>query len=132
MRRRGQMRWRSCALLVATLAVLAGCASLKPAGGTPLTDISLIAGEWAGTINPSYQPCYLKITADQKIAAAWGVNYAWGTVTIRDGQATYEMQPPLLEGTIRLYLDGARPTLTLHDQWAAFDAQLHPGASGLP
>jgi hypothetical protein len=93
MRRHGQMRWRSCALLVATVAVLAGCASLKPAGGTAITDISLIAGEWAGTINPSYQPFYLKITADRKIAAAWGANYAWGTVTIQNGQATYEMQP---------------------------------------
>jgi|ERR1700730_2023694 hypothetical protein len=132
MRRHGQMRWRSCALLVATVAVLAGCASLKPAGGTAITDISLIAGEWAGTINPSYQPFYLKITADRKIAAAWGANYAWGTVTIQNGQATYEMQPPLLEGTIRLYLDGARPTLTLHDRWASFDAEVHPGASGLP
>jgi len=36
--------WRRGALLVATLAILAGCASLKPAGGTPITDISLIAG----------------------------------------------------------------------------------------
>jgi len=113
------------------LAVLAGCASLKPASGIPITDISLIAGDWAGTINPAYEPFYLKITADQRITAAWGGNYAWGSVTLRNGQATYEMRPPLLEGTIRLYLDGTRPTLALDDRFASFNAQVQPGASGL-
>jgi hypothetical protein len=132
-RRHGQMRrWQGFALLVATLAILTGCASLKPAGGTPITDISLIAGDWAGTIDPPYEPFYLKITPDRKIAAAWGPNYAWGTVTLRNGQATYEMQPPLLEGTIRLYLDRDRRTLVLDDQRASFNAQVQPGASGLP
>jgi hypothetical protein len=89
---------------VATLVILAGCGALKPARGTPITDISLIAGDWAGTITEPYEPFYLKITPDRKLVAAWGVNYAWGTVTLRNGQATYEMQPNLLEGTIRLYL----------------------------
>ena len=133
LRRHGQMRWwRRGALLVATLAILAGCASLKPAGGTPITDISLIAGDWAGTMTQPYEPFYLKITPDRKLVAAWGPNYAWGTVTLRNGQATFEMQPPLLEGTIRLYLDGDRRTLALDDRWASFNAQVRPGASGLP
>jgi hypothetical protein len=133
MRRYGHMRrWRGCALLVVTLVILAGCASLKPAGGTPITNISLIAGDWAGTITPPYEPFYLKITPDRKLVAAWGPNYAWGTVTLRNGQATFEMQPPLLEGTIRLYLDGDRRTLALDDRWASFNAQVRPGASGLP
>jgi hypothetical protein len=118
--------------LVATLAILAGCAALKPAAETPITDISLIAGDWAGTITEPYEPFYLKITPDRKLVAAWGVNYAWGTVTLRNGQATYEMQPNLLEGTIRLYLDGDRRTLVLDDRWASFNAQVRPGASGLP
>ena len=125
-------RWPGGALLVATLAILAGCAALKPAAETPITDISLIAGDWAGTITEPYVPFYLKITPDRKLVAAWGVNYAWGTVTLRNGQATYEMQPNLLEGTIRLYLDGDRRTLVLDDRWASFNAQVRPGASGLP
>ncbi len=133
MRRHGHMRrWPGGALLVATLAILAGCGALKPAGGTPITDISLIAGDWAGTIIPPYEPFYLKITPDRKLVAAWGPNYAWGTVTLRNGQATFEMQPPLLEGTIRLYLDGDRRALALDDRWASFNAQVRPGASGLP
>ena len=110
--------------LVATLAILAGCAALKPAGETPITDISLIAGDWACTITEPYEPFYLKITPDRKLA--------WGTVTLRNGQATYEMQPNLLEDTIRLYLDGDRRTLVLDDRWASFNAQVRPGASGLP
>ncbi len=133
MRRHGHMRrWPGGALLVATLAILAGCGVLKPAGGAPITDISLIAGDWAGTIAPPYEPFYLKITPDRKLVAAWGPNYAWGTVTLRNGQATFEMQPPLLEGTIRLYLDGDRRALALDDRWASFNAEVRPGASGLP
>ena len=85
-----------------------------------------------GTITPPYEPFYLKITPDRKLVAAWGPNYAWGTVTLRNGQATFEMQPPLLEGTIRLYLDGDRRALALDDRWASFNAQVRPGASGLP
>jgi hypothetical protein len=51
MRRHGQMQWwNGCVLLAVTLVLLAGCASLKPTGGTPIIDISLIAGDWAGTI----------------------------------------------------------------------------------
>jgi uncharacterized protein YndB with AHSA1/START domain len=117
---------------VATLGILAGCAALKPADGTPITEISLIAGDWAGTLTQPYEPFYLKITPDRKLVATWGTNYAWGTVTLQNGQATFEMQPPLLEGTIRLYLDGDRRTLALDDSWASFYAQVRPGASGLP
>jgi len=36
------------------------------------------------------------------------------------------MQPPLLEGTIRLYLDGDRRTLALDDRWASVNAEVRP------
>ena len=127
LRRHGHMRrWRRGAILVATLAILAGCASLKPAGGTPITDISLIAGDWAGTMTQPYEPFYLKITPDRKLVAAWGPNHAWGTVTLRNGQATFEMQPPISEGTIRLYLDGGRRTLIVDGVLPSFSAQVTP------
>src|SRR4029450_10424925 len=83
---------RGCALLVATLVILAGCASLKPARGVPITDINLIAGKWSGTMTPGpsgEQAFYLTITPDRKLTAAWGPNTAWGTVTLQNGQATY-------------------------------------------
>ncbi len=70
-----------------------GSTTSVPAG-TPITNISLIAGDWTGTITPPYEPVYLKITPDRKLVAAWGPNYAWGTVTLQNGQATFEMHPP--------------------------------------
>ena len=34
-------------------------------------------------------------------------NTAWGMVTLQNGRATYNMEPPVYEGTITLYVDGA-------------------------
>ena len=132
MRRHESMRvgwWRSCALLVVTLVILAGCASVKPARGVPITDINLIAGKWAGTMTPGaggQQAFYLTITPDRKLTAAWGPNTAWGSVTLQNGQATYNMEPPVYEGTITLYVDGDRRTLVMDDTFASFNAQVTP------
>jgi hypothetical protein len=51
-------------------------------------------------------------------------NTSWGTVTIRDGQATFEMQPPLYECSITLSLDGGQRTLALDGLWDSFTAQM--------
>jgi hypothetical protein len=122
--------WRGCALLLVTLTILAGCASMPSASGAPITGIDQIAGKWAGTINPGHNgfadPFYLTITSDGKLVAGWGVNTSWGTVTIRNGQATFEMQPPISEGTIRLYLDGGRRTLFMDGVLPSFSAQVTP------
>jgi len=87
-----------CALLLVTLTILVGCASFPSASGAPITDIDQIAGKWAGTINPGHNgfedPFYLTITPDRKLVAGWGVNTSWGTVTIRNGQATFECSRP--------------------------------------
>ncbi len=132
MRRNQLMRgWGGSALLVMTLAVLAGCASsLQAARGAPITDINLIAGKWTGTMAPGsdgWQDLfYLTITPDRKLTAAWGPNTAWGTVTLQDGKATYQMEPFEHEGTMTLYLDGARRTLVLDDLWSSFNAWVTP------
>ena len=126
----GRSCWRGCALLFVTLTILAGCASLPSASGAPITDIHQIAGKWAGTINPGHNgfkdPFYLTITPDGKLVAGWGVNTSWGTVTLRNGQATFEMQPPVAEGTIRLYDDGGRRTLIMDGSLPSFTAQVTP------
>jgi len=131
--RHGQMSpscWRGCAVLLVALIILAGCASLPSASGAPITGIDQIAGKWAGTINPGHHgfedPFYLTITPDGKLVAGWGVNTSWGTVTIRNGQATFEMQPPIAEGTIRLYDGGARRTLIMDGSLPSFTAQVTP------
>jgi hypothetical protein len=118
------------ALLLAAFTVLVGCASLSSGSGAQITGIGQIAGKWAGTINPGHNgfedPFYLTITPDGKLVAGWGVNTSWGTVTIRNGQATFEMQPPIAEGTIRLYDDGGRRTLFMDGILPSFTAQVTP------
>ena len=138
-RKRGHMRtrWygpisriygRGCALLFVTLTILAGCASLPSANGVPVSAIDQIAGKWVGTINPGHNsfvdPFYLTITRDGKLVAGWGVDTSWGTVTLRNGQATFEMQPPISEGTIRLYDDGGKRTLIMEGIVPSFTAQV--------
>jgi hypothetical protein len=122
--------WRGSALLLVTLTILAGCASLPAANGAPIINIDQLAGKWAGTINPGHDgfadPFYLTITPDGKLVAGWGVDTSWGTVTIRNGQATFEMQPPISEGTIRLYLDGGRRMLIMDGVLPSFSAQVTP------
>ena len=129
-RRTGRRSWPSWLLLAATLAVMTGCASLTSATGAPITDIHLIAGQWAGTMTPGREgeeePFYLTITADGRLTAVWGANTAWGTVTIQNGQARFEMHPSVYEGTITLYDDGGKRQLVLKDLWDPFAAWVVP------
>jgi hypothetical protein len=119
-------RWRGGILLLAILVVVAGCASVEGVSGRPIVDVGVIAGEWAGTVTPGDLPFYATITPDGTLTAAWGANMAWGTVTTRDGQASFEMQPGPYEGSIRLYDHGGTRRLVLDDLWASFNAWAVP------
>jgi hypothetical protein len=126
----GTTRRGSHLALLLTLTILTGCASLSPPSGAPITDIDQIAGKWVGTINPGHNsfedPFYLTIMPDGKLVAGWGINTSWGTVTIRNGQATFQMEPPIAEGSIRLYLDGGKRTLIMDAVTPSFSAQVTP------
>ena len=117
-------------LLAAAVVVLAGsgCASVQPVAGLPIADVSAIAGTWTGTMTPGHwaleDPFTLTITPDGQLTAAWDSNTAWGTVTVLNGQASFEMHPALYEGTIRLYENGGRRQLILDDDWQPFTAQV--------
>lgn len=114
-------------LLAAVLALVAGCASMPATGaGTPIAAVDVIAGEWAGTVTPGDLPFYLTITPGGTLSATWGSNTAWGTVSIHDGQASFEMQPGLYEGSIRLYDEGGTRQLVLDDAWASLNARVVP------
>ncbi len=101
--------------------LLAGCAS-SPA--RTLTGIEPLVGTWAGTVDLGgrLQLFYATINADQALVAAWGLNWSWGRIMIANGQATYQMTPPPLEGTMRLYQEDGKPTLHMDDLFASFHA----------
>jgi hypothetical protein len=118
--------WASPLVPALALVMVAGCTSLQPATGTPIPDFGAIAGKWAGTVTPGNELFYLTITPDGGLTATWGPNYAWGTVTLGTGKATFRMEPGRFEGTVTLYASGGSRLLVLEDDWSAFYAQVTP------
>jgi hypothetical protein len=103
------------------LMLLTGCASAPP---TRVTTIEPLVGKWAGTLDRggSLQPFYLTVNADQTLVATWGLTWSTGRITIANGQATYQMAPPPLEGSMRFYQEDGKPTLYMDDLFANFHA----------
>jgi len=103
---------------------------MRAVNGAPIDDTSAIAGTWTGTVTPGRwglaDPFNLTITPDGQLTATWDSNTAWGTVTVRNGQASFEMHPMLYEGSIRLYEDGGTRQLVLQDEWQFFFARVRP------
>ena len=63
------------ALVLAALALVAGCASVP---SKPLTDIQAIEGKWRGTITVGMgapQFYYLTVNPDSTIVMEWGPNW---------------------------------------------------------
>jgi hypothetical protein len=118
------------AFLGAILAIITCCVSLPSVSGDPITDIDQIVGKWAGTITPGHnsaeEPFYLIVMPDGRLVAGWGVDTSWGTVTLRNGEATFEMKPPIAEGSIRLDVDGGQRTLVMAGVLPSFRAQVTP------
>ena len=110
-------------LLAAAVVLLAGCASMRAVDGAPIDGTSAIAGTWTGTVTPGRwglaDPFNLTITPDGQLTATWDSNTAWGTVTVRNGRASFEMHPTLYE-------DGGRRQLILDDRWQPFTARVVP------
>jgi hypothetical protein len=115
-----------CVMAGLILVGVVGCASMPGAPGTPIADTAVIAGKWAGTVTPGDEPFYLTINPGGTLTAAWGSNMAWGTVMVRNGLATFEMQPGAYEGSIRLYDDGRTRQIVLEDSWASLNARVVP------
>ena len=117
-------------VLLAAIVLLAGCASLRAVDGAPIDGTSAIAGTWTGTVTPGRwglaDPFNLTITPDGQLTATWDSNTVWGTVTVRNGRASFEMHPTLHEGSVRLYEDGGTRQLVLQDEWQFFLARVRP------
>ena len=128
------------ALALLTLVAIAGCAS-APAGAAapvasgsaspaapsvaaaPIPDVGAIVGRWAGTATPGDQPFSLTINPGGTLVATWDGEARWGTVTVREGEATYEMQPGGYEGTIHLFEGEGGRRIVLQDASTALHAQ---------
>src|SRR3989475_10801042 len=117
-------------LLAASVVFSAGCASLQTAASAPINGTSAIAGTWTGTVTPGHwgvaDPFNLTITPDGHLTATWDSNTAWGTVTVQDGRARFEMSPTVHEGTIRLYQGGRTRELVLQDELQSLNARVEP------
>src|SRR5262245_39304386 len=111
------------AVMALTLTLLAGCASVPP-----VTSIEPLVGNWAGTLDRGgpLLPFYLTVNPDQTIVATWRLTWANGRITIANGQATYQMTPPPLEGTIRFYQVNGKPTIYMDDFFETFHAVVTP------
>jgi hypothetical protein len=120
------MRRASRAVLAVVLVALAGCASATPA--TPVTTIDPLVGKWKGTVTVgrAVDFIYLTIYPDRTLTAIWGSITARGTVTVSGGQASYQMAPPIQEGSIRLYSGQGKRQLVLESMSGAFYATVEP------
>jgi hypothetical protein len=123
------MRHRRLGMLAVLLLLAQACASATPS--TPVTSIDQLAGKWKGTvtIGPRVEFLYLTISPDRTLIATWGSITARGTVTVAGGQATYQMAPPIQEGTLKLYVDGGKRQLYMESMNGAFYATLAPESS---
>ena len=113
---------RRAVTVALALLLLTGCASAPAA---PVESITPLVGKWAGTVETekgSQQFFYLTVNPDQTIVATWGIYWSWGRIALADGQATYRLNPPPLEGTVRFYQGNGTATLYLDDLWATFHA----------
>jgi hypothetical protein len=109
--------------LVVALSVmlLAGCASAPP---TPVRNIDRLVGKWSGTATVGGDEIlfYLTIYPDQKFHARYGITESYGTITIANGQMSYQMSPPISEGSIRYFRGPGKPSLYMDDLWDTFHA----------
>jgi hypothetical protein len=93
------------ALVLAAMAVLAGCASGQPPPAR-LMSIEPIVGKWQGTIAVGMGPpqfYYLTINPDASIVATWGANWQWGKITVNGTEGARFELDHITSGTLLYY-----------------------------
>ena len=117
-------------LVAVALVSLAGCASIQARTSVPIEGTSALVGTWTGTVTPGHwavgDPFALTITPDGHLTAKWDSNTAWGTVSVQNGRATFEMSPTEHYGTILLYDRGGQRELVLEDEVQSLIATVTP------
>ena len=90
--------WIACVLVVGIIASLVGCASGGSSTAVPVTDVTSLAGKWAGVANGFGfgQQDYVELsiredgTYDVTTTRTIGGYAGEGRVTVRDGQLTFQ------------------------------------------
>jgi hypothetical protein len=120
------MRQLRFVMLAVLLLVVQACASATPA--TPVTSVDQLVGKWKGsvTIGPRVDFLYLTIYPDRTLIAVWGSTTARGTVSVAGGQASYQMAPPIQEGSLRLYVDQGKRQIYMESMDSSFYATVSP------
>src|SRR5438477_3436496 len=125
-----RLTWLGSVWLAAAVVFVAGCATMQAEPSAPIDGMSALAGTWTGTVTPGHwgvaDPFNLTITPDGHLTATWDSNTAWGTVTVQNGRARFEMSPTVHEGTIRLYQRGSTRELVLEDELQSLNARVEP------
>ena len=96
---------------------------------TKQVSIDQLVGKWKGsvTIGPRVDFLYLTIYPDRTLIAIWGSTTARGTVAVASGQATYQMAPPIQEGSFKLYVDqGGKRQIYMESMDSSFYATVSP------
>jgi len=116
-------------IVLATVVVLAGCASTPSAPPVPITNVRQIEGKWQGLITLGFagpqERYYLTVNPDGGLVAQWGMNWQWGKVMLSGGNATFEMDS-LTNGTITYYEGPSGRSLTLNANFDAWSAIVTP------
>jgi hypothetical protein len=89
-------------------------------------NIDQITGEWTGMVTigmGGMNLIYVTLKPDRSLKAIWGSITAEGTVSVSNGQASYQMGPPPQEGTFKLYA-GTGSTLYMESLDGVFYANL--------
>jgi hypothetical protein len=125
-----QVRGTAIVLALAT-ALLAGCASMRPAPPTPITSMSEIEGKWRGTITIGFGGpevlYYLTIHPNGQYVAEWGISTQWGRVTLSGGGASFQAEAGVMgasSGTIT-YSPSPR-SLSLNSTFGNWSAYVTP------
>ncbi|MGH7303873.1 MAG: hypothetical protein ACRELZ_11310 [Candidatus Rokuibacteriota bacterium] len=120
---------RNLRLVVLAVLLLAVQACASATRATPVATIDELAGKWKGTvtIGPRVDFLWLTINKDRTLIAIWGDITARGTVTVSGGQASYQMGPPLQEGSLTLYVDaGGKRQINMESMNGVFYATVTP------
>src|SRR5262245_55202164 len=116
-------------IVLATVLVLAGCASMRSTPPAPITNVRQIEGKWQGLITLGFagaqERYYLTVNPDGGLVAQWGMNTQWGKVTLSGGNATFEFDS-LTNGTITYYEGPSGRSMTLNANFDAWSAIVTP------